>query len=218
MHRTPTDHLRSASAAAVAGASGLLASTETVGDPEGTRTISSIVALLIAIGLALVMIAIWLYKTTRPDPDLLAPLEMMGERKWRRSDPVWQRRRLDGLRPEGAEPLEPVTAPPDIDESFDLGPAASGFDDLHGDDEGERDDVGDDVVVAAWPAPVPMDSEPPTPEQLERPALDQLPDGDVDPAALAAAMAEIDAELAGAEPGEVARDVAGDGADEDHAG
>lgn len=197
MHRTPTLLHRSASPALVVAAAG------TVGDPEGTRTITSIVALLVAIGLALVMIAIWLFKTTRPDPDLLAPLEMMGERKWRRSDPVWQRRRLDSLRPEGAEPLEPVTAPPDIDEAFDLGPTASGFDDLHDADDEDRTDGTGGPGVADSPGvdvgdgrgPIALDSEPPTPEQMERPSLDDLPEGDVDPAMVAAAMAELDAEL-----------------------
>ena len=60
----------------------------TVGDPQGTRTMTSIVALLAMLGLALVMVAVWLFKTTRPDPALLAPLEAMSERKWRRADPV----------------------------------------------------------------------------------------------------------------------------------
>ena len=195
MHRTPTHIYRSASSALV------VATVGTVGDPEGTRTISSIVALLVAIGLALVMIAIWLHRTTRPDPDLLAPLEMMGERKWRRSDPVWQRRRLDSLRPEGAEPLEPVTAPPDIDEAFDRGPTASGFADLH-DADGDEGTEPPDGIVSIVPDPIVLDSEPPTPEQIVRPSLDDLPDGDVDPAALAATMAELDAELAARDDGE----------------
>ena len=104
----------------------------TVGDPDGTRTITSIVVLLIALGLGLVLLAIWMWRSTRPDPELLAPLEAMGDRKWRRRDPVWQRRRLDELRPEGAQPLVASAAPPEVDESFDAGPSVSGFDDLNG--------------------------------------------------------------------------------------
>jgi len=46
-----------------------------VGDPEGTRTITSIVVLLAVLGIALVMIAFWLFRLTRPDKELLAPLE-----------------------------------------------------------------------------------------------------------------------------------------------
>lgn len=102
-----------------------------VGDPDGTRRITAIVALLASIGVGLIMLAVWLVRVTRPDPEVLAPLEVMGERAWRRGDPVWQRRRLDEVRPEGAQPLQPSVAPPALDESFDAGPSASGFDDLH---------------------------------------------------------------------------------------
>jgi hypothetical protein len=110
---------------------------------------------------------------------------------------VWQRRRLDDLRPAGAEPLDPSVAPPDVDEAFDAGPAASGFDDLHG-DHGEGDHSGEVAQVRVPLTPpragsVPVDAD--TPEAIVRPVLDDLPDGDVDPDALAAAMAELDAEL-----------------------
>jgi hypothetical protein len=54
----------------------------------------------------------------------------MGERKWRRADPVWQRRRLDEVRPGGADPLEPTSAPPATDAEFERGPQPIGFDDL----------------------------------------------------------------------------------------
>ena len=110
----------------------LLASS--VGDPAGTRTITSIVLLLAVLGIALLMLAIWLFRLTRPDKELLAPLEVMGERKWRRADPVWQRRRLDEVRPSEAQPLQPSAAPPDFDEAFfEQRPAAGGFADLHDD-------------------------------------------------------------------------------------
>ncbi len=197
-HRTPTIHQRFASASAALFAAGTAGSVGTVGDPEGTRTITSIVALLVAIGLALLMVAVWLYRSTRPDPELLAPLEMMGERKWRRADPVWQRRRLDQLRPDGAQPLEPSSAPPDIDEAFDLGPTAPGFDDLAGDALDEPH--GDAVLPPDESSPEAPTSggdriEVPTPPQLVRPSFEEFPDGDVDPELLATAMAELDAEL-----------------------
>jgi hypothetical protein len=172
----------------------------TVGDPEGARTIMSIIALLVVLGVALMMLAVWLHRKTRPDPELLAPLEVMGERKWRRADPVWQRRRLDAIRPTGAAPLEPSIAPPDIDEAFDDGPAASGFADLHGHEDevpGESDDGEGSDHVTALPPPgadrQPMSGQ--TPQGLPRPDVDELPDGEVDPEVLAEAMAELDAEL-----------------------
>jgi hypothetical protein len=228
-----------------------------VGDPEGTRTITSIVALLVVLGVGLVMLAIWLFRVTRPDDELLAPLEVMGERKWRRADPVWQRRRLDEVRPEGAQPLQPSAAPPDLDEAFDQGPAASGFDDLHDDhvaatvtavaptgsdpdsdaaadrdpdDDPARDavsegdaeqgveseiespepaagSVGDGVPIATSQPQAPAAARPnrervgprkgtaPTPIGMARPGLDEFPDHELDPEIMAAAMADLDAEL-----------------------
>jgi hypothetical protein len=200
-----------------------------VGDPEGTRTVTSIVALLVVLGIALLMLAVWLRRATRPDHELLAPLEVMGERGWRRSEPVSQRRRLDQLRPLGASPLQPSVAPPDIDEAFDRGPRAFGFDDLHdqpGADgmtkTGEQPIIGPgDSPNADRPADEPKvdsrnrqhrksvarekTSKPaapvsePTPASIDRPMLDDLPDGDIDPTLVEAAMAELDAEL-GVEP------------------
>ena len=159
----------------------------TIGDPDGTRTVTSLIALLVALGLALVMVAVWLFRTTRPDHELLAPLEVMGERQWRRLDPVGQRRRLDELRPDGAKPLTPSAAPPDLDDAFEAGPLASGFDDLHGDDDADSAPTAE--PGHAMPAPV-VD----TPKQIERPGFDQF-DDEIDPELLAAASAELDAEL-----------------------
>lgn len=167
----------------------------TIGDPDGTRTVTSLIALLVAMGLALVMVAIWLFKTTRPDPELLAPLEVMGERKWRRLDPVGQRRRLDDLRPDGADPIAPSVAPPAFDEAFDAGPAAPGFDDLHDD---AHLDVAPSVPAGRLLAMPPLAD---TPQQLDRPAFDEFEGDEIDPDVLAAASAELDAELAAPPPG-----------------
>lgn len=110
-------------------------SASEIGDPDGTRTVIAIVTLLVVMGLALIMVAFWMRRSTRPDPELLAPLEAMGQRSWRRGDPVWQRRRLEEVRPADAEPLKRPIAPPTLDESFDSVPAAAGFDDLRDADE-----------------------------------------------------------------------------------
>ena len=145
------------------------------------------------------MLAIWLVKSTRPDPELLAPLEVMGDRKWRRGDPVWQRRRLDEIRPHGAAPLEPSIAPPDIDEAFDQGPSATGFDDFHdvalAEPGSPEDDLSSpqpsDTVATSGQSDDVSD----TPEAMSRPEADELPEGEFDPEVLAAAIAELDAEL-----------------------
>lgn len=174
-----------------------------VGDPEGARTIGSIVVLLAALGLALVMLAVWLYRTTRPDPDLLAPLELMGERRWRRADPVWQRRRLDEIRPSGAVPMQPSIAPPAVDEAFDAGPSAPGFDDLHDAGITSSGDEGDEPSSpnrSEEPAADPTIDAADTPSAPQRPVLGDFDEGDLDPDALAAAMAELDAELGSDQP------------------
>lgn len=200
----------------------LLPTLTSIGDPDGARTMTSIIVLLVAIGLALILLAVWIFRATRPDPDLLAPLEVMGERSWRRKDPVWQRRRLDELRPPGAKPLVPSAAPPELDESFEAGPSASGFDDLQvagpllvpeggiptgrtGADRAAADRAADDRSGAdepvaggrsaddAGPDPVaPSDS---TPTALIGPTLDELPDGEFDPDSIAAARADLEREL-----------------------
>jgi hypothetical protein len=198
--------------------------SSSVGDSAGTRTIGSIVLLLAVLGIALLMIAMWLFRLTRPDKELLAPLEVMGERKWRRADPVWQRRRLDEVRPGDAQPLQPSVAPPDFDEAFfGRGPMVAGFADLHDDAHADGESpahvaepvegpvqtvdaltvpppetVKPDVISA--PGPVtearPLASLEPvsaTPIGIERPM--QLPESDIDPEIMAAAIAELDAEL-----------------------
>lgn len=163
----------------------------TIGDPDGTRTVTSIIALLVALGLGLIMVAVWLHRRTRPDPELLAPLELMGERRWRRADPVAQRRRLDQTRPPDAEPLTPSAAPPQVDEAFDAGPPAAGFDDLSNDVDA---DEALTVRPQAFAPPTATGTE--TPKQLERPDAEQFGE-DIDPDVLAAAQAELDAELGG---------------------
>lgn len=190
-----------------------------IGDPEGTRTVLAIVALLVVMGLALVMVAFWMRRVTRPDPEVLAPLELMGERAWRNGDPTWQRRRLDEVRPGGAQPLRRSAAPPDIDEAFDAGPESPGFDDLrHERDDGERErsareptddaerdepgapSAGDededaDPDTDAEVEELPRRSRGDTPIATERP--DQFPEHELDPEVLEQAMAELDAELQG---------------------
>ena len=166
---------------------------------------TSIIALLVAIGLALVMLAIWLFRTTRPDPELLSPLEMMGDRKSQHADPVWQRRHLDEIQPRGANPMQPSIAPPAINKAFDEGPSAAGFDDLHdarlASHDADRDEASTDPATDTLsPSPDERVAATDTPEFLPRPTAEEFEDSDVDPDALAAAIAELDAELGSDRP------------------
>ena len=193
-----------------------------IGDPDSTRTVWAIVALLVVMGLGLVMLAFWLRRSTRPDPEFLAPLELMGDRTWRRGDPVWQRRRLDEVRPARAEPLRRSAAPPRLDESFDALPSADGFDDLH--EDAHVDDVDDSEPAIDpmsptrhTPAELPVigsgaDSGDPgaggtdgdedgrgdrasTPIGSSRPFLDDLPEHEIDADEMQRAVEALDAEL-----------------------
>jgi hypothetical protein len=186
-----------------------------IGDPEGARTVIAIVALLIVMGLALIMVAFWMRRVTRPDPEFLGPLELMGERSWRNGDPVGQRRMLDEVRPDRAAPLKRAAAPPRFDRSFDDVPAASGFDDLRGDvrvHPGSSDDdqsvVADGSTTPARTAAIDPDApahpddvdgdvngdEAPTPTASNRP-LDDFSDHEIDAAELERARAQLDEEL-----------------------
>ena len=61
------------------------------GDPRATRLIYAIVIALIVVGAVLVLLAIWMIRRTRADPEVLAPLERMSESKWRTPTPAGSR-------------------------------------------------------------------------------------------------------------------------------
>ena len=88
-------------------------------DPASSRTVYAMVIGLIVIGVLLVVLAIWVIRQTRVDPELLAPLERMNDRSWRKRDPAGRRRLLDDVRPEGAEPVRRAAGEPPVDEKFD---------------------------------------------------------------------------------------------------
>jgi FtsZ-interacting cell division protein ZipA len=85
---------------------------------------------LAAVGVALVVLGVWLVRQTRPDLEVLAPLERMGDGDWKRRDPSTQRRMLDDVRPEGAQPLKPEPKPPPIDAEFEADHPVTSFSDL----------------------------------------------------------------------------------------
>ncbi len=146
------------------------------GDPGSTRLVYAMVAGLVVVGVAFLLLGIWLFRQTRYDPPVLAPLERMGDKKWRRqSDPATQRRVLDEVRPEGAEPLRHESSPPKLDAEFELAerPVTS------------MSDLGPSTLSAASSrsdlAPPSPESRTPTPQGIERPewieAIEGSPDG-----------------------------------------
>ncbi len=93
-------------------------------DAGSSRLVYAMVVALIVIGVVLIVLAIVVFRRTRVDLDVLAPLERMGSRKWRKGDPESRRQLLDAVRPAGATGPSltesddaPVGLPPPVIES-----------------------------------------------------------------------------------------------------
>ena len=100
------------------------------GDPGSSRLVYAMVIGLVVVGIALIVLGVWIVRQTRPDLEVLAPLERMGDSDWRKRDRSTQRRMLDEVRPEGAEPLTPEPKPPPLDADFGADHPVTSFSDL----------------------------------------------------------------------------------------
>ena len=152
---------------------------DSINDASSTRKVYLLAAGLAVLGIALVVMTVWFWRSTRHDPELLAPLEVMGARRFRRLESGAQQQALDHSRPADAKPMRwgvvrgEASTDSEIDLRESMRAAPGGFDDLR-----------DPALIA-----VALES----PEGDYTSTLD--PDGDpvaVDP------IAEIDAMLAGA--------------------
>jgi hypothetical protein len=79
-------------------AAGMPSASSAINDTASTRRVQLMAGGLIVLGVGLIVITVWFWKSTRPDPEPLAPLEVMGRRRWRRADPITQRHLLDDVR------------------------------------------------------------------------------------------------------------------------
>ena len=93
-------------------------------DDGSSRLVYAMVFALIIIGVVLIVLAVVVFRRTRVDLAVLAPLERMGSRRWRKADSESRRQLLDAVRPAGAtgpSPKEleaaPVDLPPPVIES-----------------------------------------------------------------------------------------------------
>ncbi len=113
---------------------GLLA--DTVNDASSTRKLYLIALGLALLGGVLLIVTVWFWRSTRPEPELLAPLEQMGARTFRQLDGRAQKELLDSVRPEDAQPMRwgVVHGDPMPGTEIDLEAAARadmiGYDDL----------------------------------------------------------------------------------------
>jgi hypothetical protein len=73
------------------------------GDADNARLIYLAAGGLALLGVLLAWATWRWWRSTKPEPAVLGPLEMMGERKWRRADAHHRARLLDEARPPGAE-------------------------------------------------------------------------------------------------------------------
>jgi hypothetical protein len=106
---------------------------------------------------------------------------------------VWQRRHLDEVRPGGADPLEPTSAPPATDADFERGPQPIGFDDL------VASSVPTTAAVGGLPAPSgeAHDVEGP----LDVVDADEAPPGEVDATGIPPEVAAADDATSGSGAG-----------------
>lgn len=108
----------------------LVQAADSVGDDRSSAIVYTIVVVLAVIGAVLIGLAVWVWRATSPDRQLLAPLELMDDQDWLRQDPQNRRRALDEVRPDGASPLVPSVRRPNLDDEFDEVPPVADFDDL----------------------------------------------------------------------------------------
>jgi hypothetical protein len=114
---------------------GLLA--DSVNDANSTRKVYLLAAGLAVLGIALVAITVWFWRSTRHDPELLAPLEVIGGRRFRRLEGDAQQAVLDDARPVTATPMQwgvrrgEASGEPQIDLRASLRSAPAGYEDLH---------------------------------------------------------------------------------------
>ena len=122
------------------------------GDPASSRTVYAIVIGLVAIGVVLVVLAVWIIRQTRVDPELLGPLDVMAERRWRKLDPAGRRRMLDGVRPQGAKPVRNQPTEPDYDDEFAIAEQRiPSFDDLPHLGDAEPEDPAEPAPTRSVP-------------------------------------------------------------------
>jgi hypothetical protein len=111
---------------------GLLA--DSINDASSTRKVYLLAGGLALLGIALICITVWFWRSTRHDPELLAPLEVMGDKRFRRLGADGQRELLDSSRPADAMPLRwgvertkagvDASSEPSGHEAVSAGPAA----------------------------------------------------------------------------------------------
>jgi hypothetical protein len=109
---------------------------------------------LVVLGVAMICTAVWLVRATRTDVPALGPLEVMGDRRFRRRDADARETVLDAARPAGAPVPAPILEPDDVVAELPPAPAAD-----------EPEPVASVLEAAPEPSPDPE----PADEAVEEP-------------------------------------------------
>lgn len=91
---------------------GFVLLADTFDDPENARIILLSAAGLVVMGLLIAAGTVWWWRSSEVEHPALGPLEVMSSRSWWKGDYASRRRRLEEVRPEGAELLDPPAAAP----------------------------------------------------------------------------------------------------------
>lgn len=121
-------------------------------ESEATRRVFLAAGGLALLGLLLLVGTVWWWRSTRAEHPSLAPLEVMGARRWRKA-PTGERQKLvDGVRPEGAETGPMIVQPEPVDLAALANFDHAGFDDLKEIDDFLAMDV--DQLIGSRKAPL----------------------------------------------------------------
>lgn len=87
---------------------------DVVGDPSNERIVGAIVVALVLLGVVVVVVTVWFWRSTRPEPGALGPLEEMSRRRFARLPDHTQKERLDAVRVVGVDAVtsDVATVPP----------------------------------------------------------------------------------------------------------
>ncbi|MGI9029680.1 MAG: hypothetical protein ACR2HP_06805 [Ilumatobacteraceae bacterium] len=134
-------------------------------------TVLLLVVALAALGVAMSAVTVWLVRATRTDHVVLGPLEVMGDRSFRRATEESRASRLGAARPSGAPPPAPIVAVDEAPQAEADQPAAVVGDDGSVPATGDSPSVALEGPAVEEPATVP-DGEAPVEEPATVPGDD----------------------------------------------
>lgn len=119
---------------------------DSINDADSTRKVYLLAAGLALLGVVLLVATVWFWRSTRPEPELLGPLEKMGERRFRQLDGRARQDALNSARAKDAEPMHwgvvrgDAPSSPEIDLEAAARSEVMGYDDLRDPEPAAPDD------------------------------------------------------------------------------